>query len=206
MFNSLLYCAYLPGRVKSEDKNEAHGKEHSISYNFTTIILPALRCGQVQVPGYHFSLAVSHLSRWNLSVCTTSGIFCRMFHMFSVSSVQAVTRAPSFTRNAIWHTAPRQPAAHCRDTRHSHYELKWANERHNAVALYVILGRVVITTFSAMRWLTINFYVFRDADSKSDIENFDFKNWPHGPFEILKLQWRTKKSEFQNFKKKGSYT
>ena len=52
---------------------------------------------------------------------------------------------------------------------------------------------------------TIHFYVFWDADSESDIENFEFEKRPHDPFEICKTTMSTRKPKFENFNKKGSY-
>ena len=67
----------------------------------------------------------------------------------------------------------------------------------------VTVGRVVITILSAMRCYTAHFYAFWDAESESDIENFEFKKVDHtGHLKILKLQWMTKNSKFDSFNKK----
>ena len=73
--------------------------------------------------------------------------------------------------------------------------------------LAVVLGQVVNTIFSAMRWLHHPFqcllaHWFRE----SDIKIFELgKNDCMDNFKILKLQFETKKTEFQNFNKEGSY-
>ena len=74
------------------------------------------------------------------------------------------------------------------------------------VSLVRTLGRVVIISFSSMRWLHHPFLCLLGRWFRIWYREFRIrkKNWLNGPFEILKLQWGPK-SKFQNFKKKGSY-
>ena len=68
-----------------------------------------------------------------------------------------------------------------------------------------MVGRVVITLFSVMRWLHHPFYVFWDVDSESDIENFEFEKIDRtGHLKILELQWGLQNQNLRILRKKGS--
>ena len=68
----------------------------------------------------------------------------------------------------------------------------------------VALGQLVIIIFRQSDGYANHFSVFWDADSESDIENLEFKKWTARATWYLEIAMGTKKSEFENFNKKGS--
>ena len=62
------------------------------------------------------------------------------------------------------------------------------------------LGHVMITIFSAMWWLHHPFLYLLGRWFPAWHRKFRIrKKWPHAPYEVLKLQWGTKKSNFDSF-------